>query len=207
MIIRISNLYCFIPKLIFDIKNSLHSDSGKQTHNKLLSEFEHIKKTLLANNYNESFIESIHYGFKASLDEIISLSEWGRREKWLENPLINYSIEKGWAGEKFFLILDDLTSDPHKNIDFIKIFFEFIMMGYEGKYYSNEKEKLVEIKEKVFSIINEHYQSNVTNKLKNKRSIYLGISNKPWVTSLALFSIFNLILIQKSISLFHLLNT
>ena len=68
------------------------------------------------------------------LDEIILATPWGNQSSWVSRTLLNAFHNEGWGGEKFFLILDRLLQEPHKNIDLLELQYACLALGFEGKY-------------------------------------------------------------------------
>lgn len=67
------------------------------------------------------------------LDEIVLATPWGTQSNWATRTLLNAFHNEGWGGEKFYLILDRLLQESHKNIDLLELQYACLALGFEGK--------------------------------------------------------------------------
>jgi type VI secretion system protein ImpK len=67
------------------------------------------------------------------LDEIVLGTPWGNQCNWVSKTLLNSFHNEGWGGEKFYLILDRLLQEPHKNIELLELLYACLALGFEGK--------------------------------------------------------------------------
>jgi type VI secretion system protein ImpK len=67
------------------------------------------------------------------LDEIVLATPWGNQSGWVSRTLLNAFHNEGWGGEKFYLILDQLLTEPHQNVDLLELFYVCLALGFEGR--------------------------------------------------------------------------
>jgi len=67
------------------------------------------------------------------LDEIVLATPWGNQSNWVSRTLLNAFHNEGWGGEKFYLILDKLLTEPHQNINLLELFYVCLALGFEGR--------------------------------------------------------------------------
>ena len=67
------------------------------------------------------------------LDEIVLSTPWGNQSGWSSRTLLVTFHNEGWGGEKFFVILDRILQEPHKNIDLLELQYACLALGFEGK--------------------------------------------------------------------------
>src|SRR3990167_1081192 len=133
----------------------------------LLSCFETQLKNL---HYAKETIFSAIYCLCTALDEFISLSHWGKNLFWAQSPLLEKIHHESGGGEGFFLILNDLLISPEKNIELLEVIYLLLNLGYEGKYYNNNQNSLLKIKNDIFILIEQkyHFKKNTENSPEKK---------------------------------------
>ena len=82
------------------------------------------------------------YAFCALLDEIMLSPSSPLRERWQQNPLQLRLFGEHLAGEGFFSRLDRLRMDVMTNIEVIELFHVCILLGFQGKYVLEGRERL-----------------------------------------------------------------
>jgi len=89
------------------------------------------------------------------LDEIVLATPWGNQSAWTSQTLLNAFHNEGWGGEKFFLILDRLLQEPHKNVDLLELQYVCLALGFEGKMRVKEggRAELDRIQTNVYNVI------------------------------------------------------
>ena len=110
----------------------------------------------IALDYHPSVIEKTVYVLCAALDEAIAHTEWGNSKGWVNHSLLSSMFTQRNGGEIFFVLLDKACQQPKLLIDFIKLVYVLLMLGFKGKYSDTDQNELYEIKTYVYSLI-EHY--------------------------------------------------
>lgn len=110
----------------------------------------------IALDYHPSVIEKTVYVLCAALDEAIAHTEWGNSKGWVNHSLLSSMFTQRNGGEIFFVLLDKACQQPKLLIDFIKLVYVLLMLGFKGKYSETDQNELYEIKTYVYSLI-EHY--------------------------------------------------
>jgi type VI secretion system protein ImpK len=87
-------------------------------------------------------IEHAKYAFCALLDEIVLSSEFPLRDEWERTPLQLRLFGEHLAGEGFFERLEMLRADLARNIEVLEVFHTCLLLGFQGKYLLEGKEKL-----------------------------------------------------------------
>lgn len=94
-------------------------------------------------------IEQAKYAFCSLLDEIVLASGFAIREDWERMPLQLRLFGEHLAGEAFFERLEALRADPVKNIEALEVFHTCLLLGFQGKYLLEGKEKLAYLTQRV----------------------------------------------------------
>jgi type VI secretion system protein ImpK len=67
------------------------------------------------------------------LDEIVLATPWGNQTNWVSHTLLNAFHKEGWGGEKVFLVLDKVLTEPRQNINLLELCYVVLALGFEGK--------------------------------------------------------------------------
>jgi type VI secretion system protein ImpK len=82
------------------------------------------------------------YAFCATIDEMILRSDFSVKDEWLLRPLQLTMFGDQLAGENFFKRLDRLREAGPKHLPAIEVFYMCLLMGFQGHYIFDGKEKL-----------------------------------------------------------------
>lgn len=98
------------------------------------------------------------YSLCAALDETIMQTDWGQTAQWQKQTLLEYFQGEPWGGERFFLILERLKTNPKQHIDLLELMYTVISLGFEGQYQhlSRHDYTLERIIDELFQIIRHH---------------------------------------------------
>ncbi|MFT3930587.1 MAG: type IVB secretion system protein IcmH/DotU [Spongiibacteraceae bacterium] len=104
-----------------------------------LNTFDRVCKTF--NKPIEAVLDA-KYAFCALLDEIVLSSGISIRDEWELAPLQLRLFGEHLAGERFFDKLEQLRQNPAANIEQLEVFHTCLLLGFQGKYLLEGKEKL-----------------------------------------------------------------
>ncbi len=104
-----------------------------------LTTFDRVCKTF--NKPAEAVLDA-KYAFCALLDEVILSSGLAIRGEWELAPLQLRLFGEHLAGERFFGKLEELRQNPAVNIEQLEIFHTCLLLGFQGKYLLEGREKL-----------------------------------------------------------------
>lgn len=92
------------------------------------------------------------------LDEIVLATPWGNQSNWVSRTLLNAFHNENWGGEKFYLILDKLLTDPRQNINLLELFYVCLALGFEGKMrvQAGGRSELDRLQTNLYNIIRSH---------------------------------------------------
>ena len=63
----------------------------------------------------------------------------GAQSEWAQHPLLVALHREAWGGEKFFEMLDRISSDPARHIDLMELQYLILALGFTGKYQMLER--------------------------------------------------------------------
>jgi type VI secretion system protein ImpK len=90
-------------------------------------------------------------------DSAVFNTPWGAQSDWAAQPLLVTFHREVIGGEKFFQILEQISSQPARYIDLIELQYVCIALGFEGMYRIQDRGqlKLAELQHNTFRIIRE----------------------------------------------------
>ena len=99
-----------------------------------IEEIKTIELELAESNYESAVIMAYRYILCAFLDEAVMSTSWGSSSIWAEQSMLSRFHDETWGGEKVFLILTKLESDPKRYEDLLAFILNCLILGFEGKY-------------------------------------------------------------------------
>jgi type VI secretion system protein ImpK len=92
------------------------------------------------------------YALCASLDEAVLSTPWGAQSEWAQHPMLVAFHREAWGGEKFFEMLDRISSDPASYIDLMELQYLNLALGFAGKYQMMDRghEPLADVRQDLY---------------------------------------------------------
>lgn len=115
------------------------TDRFRQRVDQFLTRFDKQARSF---NKPVELIEQSRYAFCALLDEIVLASGFPLRNEWARAPLQLRLFGEHLAGEGFFNRLEKLRVDPVNNLEALEVFHACLLLGFQGKYLLEGREKL-----------------------------------------------------------------
>ena len=99
-----------------------------------LEEIRRFEQRARAASIGTDIVGAARYALCACLDEAVLSTPWGAQSEWAQQTLLVALHREAWGGEKFFEMLDKITSDPERHIDLMELQYLCIALGFAGKY-------------------------------------------------------------------------
>jgi len=95
------------------------------------------------------------YALCTVIDEAVLNTPWGAQSDWSNQSLLVTFHREAAGGEKFFQILDRVSSDPRRYLALLELLYVCLALGFEGKYRLEERgaARLAEVREDLFKRI------------------------------------------------------
>jgi type VI secretion system protein ImpK len=122
-----------------DARNLGSPDAFRARLHQLFRSAEEKSKT--AGIAQDGFADA-RYAVTAFLDEMIINSRWAHKEQWTSRPLQYEFVGDFNAGEGFFRRLETIRSSMPLNADLLEVFALCLILGFEGQYKLQDREKL-----------------------------------------------------------------
>jgi type VI secretion system protein ImpK len=77
---------------------------------------------------------------------------WGAQSDWSQHSLLVALHREAWGGEKFFDMLERISSDPGRHIDLMELQYLVLALGFTGKYQVQDRghERLAEVQRDLY---------------------------------------------------------
>jgi type VI secretion system protein ImpK len=98
------------------------------------------------------------YVLCATLDEAVLSTPWGAQSDWAQHTLLVAMHREAWGGEKFFEMLDRISSDPSRHIDLMELQYIALAFGFMGKYQVLDRghERIGEVQQDLYRKIRDY---------------------------------------------------
>jgi type VI secretion system protein ImpK len=92
------------------------------------------------------------YALCTVLDEAVLNTPWGADGNWSNQSLLVTFHREAAGGEKFFQILERVSSEPQRYLVLLELLYVCLALGFEGKYRLDERgaARLAEIRETLY---------------------------------------------------------
>lgn len=129
---------------------------GLRSH--ALHEIRRFEDQARASGVGSEIVTAARYVLCAHLDESVLSTPWGSQSEWAQHPLLVTLHREAWGGEKFFDMLDRLSTDPGKYIDLLELQYLCLALGFGGKYQVQQRgsERLATIQQELYRTIKSH---------------------------------------------------
>jgi len=101
-------------------------------------------------SYSRDILMETRYAIVAFLDEMILQSGWDQKSQWASHLLQYKYFQTQVAGEEFFHHLTTLRRALPVNPDLLEVFHACLVLGFEGQYKLEGREKLKDLKHDLF---------------------------------------------------------
>ncbi|HKT27463.1 type VI secretion system protein TssL, long form [Dyella sp.] len=96
------------------------------------------------------------YCLCTALDEAANRTQWGKGGVWaVKSLLITFEGEVD-GGEKFFLLIGRMATDPQAYVDVLEVLYRILGLGFEGRYsvIVDGRRHLDQIRQRLLTLIN-----------------------------------------------------
>jgi type VI secretion system protein ImpK len=92
------------------------------------------------------------YALCTVIDEAVLNTPWGAQSDWAAQSLLVTFHREAAGGEKFFQILDRVSSEPQRYLALLELFYVCLALGFEGKYRLDDRgaARLAEVRETLY---------------------------------------------------------
>jgi type VI secretion system protein ImpK len=174
---------------------------------RIIEEIKLFTKRAKTMHCQPQLILAANYCLCTALDEAILMTTWGAASGWAQQSLLSVIHHETWGGERFFIILEKMAEEPKKNLILLELLYLLLALGFEGKYYNEERMLREDLQNRLYKLISfyrpEFSPSLTPDAYLEKKVPLKSISNKRFfliiLSALLIMGIFfNVILYFKS---------
>lgn len=101
------------------------------------TDIQSIEQLLREQGYEAGAIISFRYIFCTFIDEVALAQGWGSNNNWLNKSLLTHFHNETWGGEKVYILLEKLMSEPKRYKDLLQFMYLCFSLGFRGRYKVN----------------------------------------------------------------------
>ena len=142
--------------LIASVRSGRAKVALPQLHTTCTNTIALIDKTL-KDHYNEDQLRRVRYALSATADDVaLNLPDSPQdRAEWARRSLVVRFFQESSAGDRFWVLLDEMIADPAANQDLLQLFHACLACGFEGRYrvVDGGKTQLQQIMQRVYGAL------------------------------------------------------
>ena len=139
--------------LMTHLKKSNQPQCVEDLHRRVAGEVQTFLNKLSTLKYPRIMIDSACYCLCAAMDEAIFATHWGTQSLWAQNSLLSLFKGDTWGGERFYIIAETLSREPRKYIYVLELIYILLSLGFEGRYYGQQRVMRDEVRNRLFQQI------------------------------------------------------
>jgi type VI secretion system protein ImpK len=140
------------------LRGSLAAMDVAELRRYALDEVRQFEETARSSGVSNETIVAARYVLCAALDESVLATPWGSQSEWSQHPLLVALHREAWGGEKFFDMLERVSTDPARHLDLMELQYLVLALGFTGKYQVLDRghERLAEVQHALYRKIRDH---------------------------------------------------
>lgn len=124
-------------RALADMPAELDQRAIGQLHLLLKQEVRAFQRLCEQANIRREHMIGARYCLCTALDDAAMQTEWGKREKgmeWIEKGLATEFHEDRHGGDKVYLLISRLMTEPHEHLDLLEVVYRILSLGFMGRY-------------------------------------------------------------------------
>jgi len=139
--------------LITQLKRSQKPNDIDQLRKQIIGEIKLFEQKMFQLNYTERVVHAARYCLCTAIDESILKTDWGTQTVWVQHSLLSYFHHETWGGERFYLILDQMSQEPRRHLALLELLYLLLSLGFEGKFFDKGVVIREEIRNRMMHVI------------------------------------------------------
>nr|WP_314873992.1 type IVB secretion system protein IcmH/DotU [uncultured Pseudomonas sp.] len=119
---------------IIEIKSSAKPDALSTLKDGLVAHLRHFETRSLEGGVEQSEVMMARYVLCTVTDEAVVTTSWGSNSQWSDISLLSSFHNETSGGEKFFLLLENMSRNPMKHLGMLELMYICMSLGFEGKF-------------------------------------------------------------------------
>ena len=139
--------------LMTQVRACESSPDINKLHMQIISEVKLFVSKLKQLEFPQLLVDCSTYCLCAALDEAILSTPWGTQSQWVQSSLLSIFKGETWGGERFYIIAENLSREPRKNIYVLEFIYTLLSLGFEGRYFGESRMKRDQVRNHLFQKI------------------------------------------------------
>lgn len=125
--------------LAFRLSSLDHHDNVKQLYDDVSNQIRTLLEEIHHLGYDDASFKAYSYSLCLFMDETVMSRPWGVKSVWSHHPLLSEFHKETWGGEKFFTLLERMSTEAAKYQDVVEFMYFCVCLGLKGKYAVHDK--------------------------------------------------------------------
>lgn len=110
----------------------------KNLYQQVVRDIKSIEHFLQSQHYEPAIVISFRYILCTFIDEVALGHGWDRQSDWYKQSLLTHFHNETWGGEKVYILLDKLLTEPKRYKDLLEFIYLCFSLGFRGRYKVNQ---------------------------------------------------------------------
>ncbi|MCP8464003.1 type IVB secretion system protein IcmH/DotU [Pseudomonas sp. ZM23] len=140
--ISLNPLVAAAAELLSEVVRLKHSSKVEELqplNRRLATGIKQFELRALQEGGESSQVMAARYVLCTVLDEAVVSTSWGKESEWSQMSLLSNFHNETFGGEKFFQLLERLSSNPVKHLPMLELMYLCLALGFEGKYQVKQR--------------------------------------------------------------------
>ena len=120
--------------LMVNIRQQYQPEQDSGLYRQVADEIQQLEAQLNTLGIDSHTWVDFRYALCCALDEAVMSQPWGHQGVWAGYSLLTRFHNESWGGERFFIRLSELMTDPERHRSVLRFFLLCLDLGYEGRY-------------------------------------------------------------------------
>lgn len=120
--------------MVLRLKEFSEVEIPKDLYQQIVRDIKSIEHSLQAQHYEPAVVVSFRYILCTFIDEIALGHGWDRQSDWYKQSLLTHFHNETWGGEKVYILLDKLVTEPKRYKDLLEFMYLCFSLGFRGRY-------------------------------------------------------------------------
>lgn len=152
-------------------------DNAEEVYKQVVNDILAIEHILQTKGYEPGAIVSFRYVLCTFIDELAMQHPWNTQNNWGKHSLLVRFHNESWGGERVYLLLERLMSEPKKYKDLLEFIYLCFCLGFRGRYkvgigHTEEFNKIFRQLHNLVISMQEEYGNTVLSQGKSLKSLY-----------------------------------
>ena len=138
----LSDVFNDLLVLGVQLRDATNPGSVESLRTRLHQLFQSAEESGRGSGVSQETLAQARYAVAAFIDEMLINSRWPHKDEWAARPLQYEFFGEFVAGEGFFKRVEHIRGGIPVNVDLLELYTYCLMLGFEGQYKLENRERL-----------------------------------------------------------------